>query len=27
MARKIRNKTKKVISVDEISDAINEGRP
>ncbi len=27
MARKIRNKTKKVISADEISDAINEGRP
>ena len=27
MARKMRNKIKKVISADEISNAINEGRP
>ncbi len=27
MARKMRDKTKRVISADEISDAINEGRP
>ena len=26
MARKMRNKTKKVVSLEEISDAINEGR-